>query len=225
MNPAKSVLGALCCSFVAALLAVFSLPVLGQQAPAPPEANAQSVAAAATQPKNWTAAEDHRNMMDQLGIKALRPGPSGNEKAPDHANYDEAKANPFPNLPDVLTLKNGKKVTTAKMWWTRRRPQIVEDFEREVYGRVPKYVPPVTWTVASTTNTTAGAIPVIEKQLVGREPAGTDGMFSKYLSGFNSANEERWCRRFQLREPLAFEVSLRLRLPTRSASRTPPCPS
>ena len=42
-------------------------------------------------------------MMDQLGIKALRPGPSGNEKAPNHANYDEALANPFPNLPDPLT--------------------------------------------------------------------------------------------------------------------------
>ena len=35
-------------------------------------------------------------MMDQLGIKALRPGPSGNEKAPNHANYDESLANPFP---------------------------------------------------------------------------------------------------------------------------------
>ena len=30
-------------------------------------------------------------MMDQLGIKALRPGPSGNEKAPNHANYDESR--------------------------------------------------------------------------------------------------------------------------------------
>ena len=47
----------------------------------------------------------------QLGIKALRPGPSGNESAPNHANYDEATANPYPNLPDPLTLKNGKKVT------------------------------------------------------------------------------------------------------------------
>src|SRR5438105_5035791 len=60
-----------------------------------------------------TAAEDHQNMMDQLGIVALRPGPSGNESAPNHANYDESTANPFPNLPDVLTLKNGRKVTTA----------------------------------------------------------------------------------------------------------------
>src|SRR5208283_5209525 len=59
------------------------------------------------EPKNWTAAEDHQNMLDELGIKALRPGPSGNENAPNHANYDESKANPYPNLPAVLTLKNG----------------------------------------------------------------------------------------------------------------------
>ena len=65
-------------------------------------------------PKSWTTAEDHRQMMEQLGIKALRPGPSGNEQAPNHANYDEALANPFPTLPDVLTLKNGRKVTTAR---------------------------------------------------------------------------------------------------------------
>ena len=54
--------------------------------------------------------------MAQLGITALRPGPSGNEQAPNHANYDEATANPYPNLPDPLTLKNGKKVTSADMW-------------------------------------------------------------------------------------------------------------
>src|ERR1017187_3812708 len=52
---------------------------------------------------NWTAEQDHQNMMDQLGIKALRPGPSGNESDANHANYDETKANPYPNLPDVLT--------------------------------------------------------------------------------------------------------------------------
>ena len=49
------------------------------------------------QPKTWTAEQDHQNMMDQLGITALRPGPSGDPKAPNHANYDEAAANPFPN--------------------------------------------------------------------------------------------------------------------------------
>ena len=39
-------------------------------------------------PVTFTADQDHQNMMDQLGIKSLRPGYSGNEKAPNHANYD-----------------------------------------------------------------------------------------------------------------------------------------
>ena len=106
-------------------------------------------------------------MMDQLGIKALRPGPSGNESAPNHANYDDEKANPYPNLPDVLTLKNGKKVTTAAMWWNERRPEIVEDFEREVLGRVPKNVPKVRWEVTKTVEATVSDFPVIGKQLLG----------------------------------------------------------
>jgi lysophospholipase L1-like esterase len=121
----------------------------------------------APEPKNWTAEQDHRNMMDQLGIKALRPGPSGNESQPNHANYDESLANPFPNLPDVLTLKNGQKVTTPDIWWKQRRPEIVEDFDREVLGRVPKDVPKVTWTVTNTVNATVGSRPVVGKQLVG----------------------------------------------------------
>jgi len=75
--------------------------------------------------------------MEQLGIRALRPGPSGNESAPNHANYDEAKANPFPDYPEILRLKNGRTVASAEAWWNRRRPEIVEDFEREVFGRVP----------------------------------------------------------------------------------------
>ncbi len=116
---------------------------------------------------HWTAAEDHQNMIDQLGIKALRPGPSGNESAPNHANYDETTANPYPNLPDVLTLKNGKKVTTPAIWWNQRRPEIVEDFEREVLGRVPKDVPKVTWEVTKTAEAKLGDRAVIGKQLIG----------------------------------------------------------
>src|SRR5580692_9216323 len=119
--------------------------------------------------QSWTAAEDHQNMMTQLGIKQLRPGPSGTESAPNHANYDEATANPFPKLPEVLTLRNGKKVTTPDMWWKQRRPEIVEDFDREVFGRVPKNVPNVTWTVTNTVNATVASRPVIGKQLVGHD--------------------------------------------------------
>src|SRR5690242_1576131 len=61
---------------------------------------------------NWTAAQDHRNMMEQLGVTKLRPGRNGNANATNNpANYDPEKANPFPNWPDVLTLRSGQKVT------------------------------------------------------------------------------------------------------------------
>src|SRR3954469_12182681 len=83
-------------------------------------------------PVTFTNQEDHDNMMQQLGIKKLRPGPSGNESAPNHANYDESIANPCPQLPDILTTKNGNKVTTADGWWKQRRPELIEDLEREV---------------------------------------------------------------------------------------------
>src|SRR6188768_764032 len=98
-------------------------------------------------PKTWTTQEDHQNMMEQLGITKLRPGPSGNESAPNHANYDEALANPYPHLPELLTLENGGKVTDAAAWWKLRRPEIVEAFDREVVGRVPAGVPKVSWRV------------------------------------------------------------------------------
>src|SRR5437879_10183897 len=125
--------------FMVALVTVLSL--FCQESSTPLSHAVSANAAGLPQPMNWTAAEDHQNMMEQLGIKALRPGPSGNESAPNHANYDESKANPFPNLPEALTLKSGAKVTTSEMWWQQRRPEIVEDFEREVYGRVPKNAP------------------------------------------------------------------------------------
>jgi (4-O-methyl)-D-glucuronate---lignin esterase len=111
--------------------------------------------------------EDYQNMMAQLGIHKLRPGPSGNESDPNHANYDEATANPYPDLPEVLTLKNGRKVTSAKVWKDQRRPEILEDFDREVLGRVPKNVPKVTWTVTNTAEGKVGSYAVVGKQLVG----------------------------------------------------------
>jgi hypothetical protein len=119
-------------------------------------------------PASLTAQQDHKLMMDLLHITSLRRGSDGmNTQSPNYANYDEARANPYPNLPDPLVLKNGKKVTTAKMWWRKRRPEIVEDFDREIYGRVPKQTPKVKWEVTSITKTNNGEVPVITKQLVG----------------------------------------------------------
>ena len=119
-------------------------------------------------PMHLTAEQDHRAMMDLLHIDSLRPGADGNNpNSPHAANYDELKANPYPELPDALTGKNGKKVGKAATWWKERRPEIVEDFDREVYGRVPAHTPSVRWVVDSVLKETVGDIPVITKKLTG----------------------------------------------------------
>jgi len=118
-------------------------------------------------PMRLTAQQDQENMMRQLGITVLRPGPSGNESDPNHANYDEALANPCPQLPELLLTKKGKKVTNPEIWWNERRPEIVEDFEREVYGRLPAGIPEVKWSVKISEREFVGWTPVIAKQLVG----------------------------------------------------------
>jgi len=111
---------------------------------------------------------DHQRLMDLLHITEVRRGRDGNDKnSPYYANYDEAKANPFPNLPDPLTLKNGKKVTKAADWWNQRRPEIVEDFDREIYGRGPKNTPHVKWEVTNSVNGTNGDFAIVTKTLVG----------------------------------------------------------
>src|SRR5688572_10701387 len=123
----------------------------------------------AAESTNWTTSLDHKNMVEQLGIKRLRPGPNARTGLTNSANYDPAKANPYPNLPDPLVLKDGRKVTTAEMWWKERRPEIVEDFEREVIGRVPRNTPKVRWSVVSNvTDGLVGKLRANGKRLVGR---------------------------------------------------------
>ena len=119
-------------------------------------------------PVQLTAQQDRQRLMDLLHIKSLRPGADPrNPSAPNAVNYDESKANPYPKLPDPLVMKNGKRVKTAKQWWSTRRGEIVEDFDREIYGRVPRHTPPVKWEVAAQTRETKADVPVIVKTLVG----------------------------------------------------------
>jgi hypothetical protein len=115
----------------------------------------------------FTVQQDHQNMLKQLGITKLRPGPNGNESAPNHANYDEALANPFPKLPPLLTCQDGTVVSTKEEWITKRRPEIVSLFEQEVIGRIPADTPKVTWKVLEETEITIGEIPMIETTLEG----------------------------------------------------------
>ncbi|MEO6185223.1 MAG: acetylxylan esterase [Steroidobacteraceae bacterium] len=143
------------------------------QSPAP---NAAATPPAATapaaprppNPNQQATAEDHRQMMRQLGITRLRPGPSGNENDANHANYDEALANPFPNLPDVLKRGNGRKVTTTEQWQRQRRPEIIELFEREVLGRVPRRMPKVSWSIVETAVAKVGEHQVNARRLQGK---------------------------------------------------------
>ena len=119
-------------------------------------------------PVQLTAEQDRQRMMDLLHIASLRQGADGkNARASNAANYDESKANLYPNPPDPLTLKDGQKVTSAEMWWKKRRPEIVEDFDREIYGRVPRSTPRVDWEVTSTVRGSNGEVPIITKHLLG----------------------------------------------------------
>lgn len=120
------------------------------------------------EPVQLTAEQDHKRMMALLNIKSLRPGRDGmNPQSANYANYDESKANPYPNLPDPLVLKNGQKVTTSEIWWNQRRAEIVEDFDREIYGRVPENTPEVNWKVIGTNTGQHGGIATVTKELVG----------------------------------------------------------
>src|SRR6266850_2374740 len=107
--------------------------------------------------------DDHQNMMDQLGIKKMRPGANPNQQD----TFNEATANPYTNsLPEVLTMNDGTKVTRPEQW-PARHAEIQEDFAREVYGRIPANVPKVTWEVTSTNVGAVGGIPTVTKILVG----------------------------------------------------------
>ncbi len=119
------------------------------------------------QPETLTAEQDHTRIMQMLHIGALRGGADGDPKSPNAANMNESKANTFGSPPDPLVLKNGKKVASAEIWWKQRRPEIVEGFEREIYGRVPANAPKVKWEVVSTTRETIVDIPVLTKKLIG----------------------------------------------------------
>jgi hypothetical protein len=120
---------------------------------------AQAAASTLPPPVTLTAQEDIKRLCALLHVEPILVRPP--------YNYDEAKANPYPTLPDPLVLKNGERVTDTRTWWEKRRPEILEDFEREVYGRTPKTTPKVTWTVTDTAEGENGGFPTVTKQLVG----------------------------------------------------------
>jgi hypothetical protein len=118
-------------------------------------------------PVELTAAQDHQRMLNLLHISELRLAPVADADKPNHANYDESNAGIYPDYPDPLILSDGSPVTSAKMWWTKRRPQIVEAFDSEVYGRVPQDTPKVHWEITATKSETVGGIAAVTRSLIG----------------------------------------------------------
>ena len=77
-----------------------------------------------------------------LGLSAwllisIATGNLGAQEPPD-TNYDEAAVGSY-ELPDPLTSFDGRRIQNAGMWCDVRRPEILEAFRREVYGRVPAF--------------------------------------------------------------------------------------
>lgn len=107
--------------------------------------------------------DDYQHMLDRLGIQKMRRGRDG--KAAD--STDEAFINRYKDtMPELLTFKDGAKVSSADQW-PKRRAEIVEDFESEVVGRVPRNVPKVKWEVTKTEEGESGGIATVTKTLVG----------------------------------------------------------
>src|SRR5690606_25387333 len=109
--------------------------------------------------------EDHQVMLKKLGIDSLRHGPSGNPQDANAANAEESKVSTY-KLPELLVFKNGSKVNSVADW-EKRRLEIIEDFDAEVYGRFPENIPAVNWNVVSRKDSVIGKHPVLIEELLG----------------------------------------------------------
>ncbi len=134
----------------------------GQSAvPAPKDAKAAASL-------HLTAEQDRARLLGLLGLKEsdLRPAPVPDAKSPHAANYDEAKADVYPKLPDSLVFKNGEKLAD-RHGWAARRKEIKAEFDREILGRTPANLPQVNWEVVSEKHEMYGGVDVTAKRLAG----------------------------------------------------------
>src|SRR5881628_2595959 len=89
------------------------------------------------------------------------------------SNYDESKVAPY-TLPDPLVMSDGRRVTDAGTWRTRRRPEIMRMYETDIYGRIPANAPKMTWEVVDTDPAAKGKTAIM-RRAVGRIGTAADG--------------------------------------------------
>jgi hypothetical protein len=152
--------------FTGMLFAALALTTHAQQtAPAAPPRMPTPEERAATSAAS--AAERNRELK-LLGIIAMQPPATAYDIGkPGNANYDETTANPYPNLPALLVMKNGKTIKSPAQW-PQRRKELIDLFAENVYGKYPAHIPAVTWKVESTRETTISGVAAVVKHIVGR---------------------------------------------------------
>jgi hypothetical protein len=134
-------------------------PKFDPDRPAPvAPANAEDIESLTVAPEGWTV-QRRNNFYRPAGNTTeglYRWAASGH-----WSNYDESKVGNWKStVPDLLTTRNGQKVTTLQQWREIRRPEIIHLIEDAIFGRVPDTVPDVKWTKSGETDNGDGTITV-----------------------------------------------------------------
>ncbi len=83
-------------------------------------------------------------------------------------NYDDRYVGDYTPI-DLLRRRDGKRITTAKEWWTKRRPEVLDDVQECLWGRIPdaKRLPGVSWAVGRTLTGESSGAPFAQQELLG----------------------------------------------------------
>src|SRR5690606_17405246 len=79
-------------------------------------------------------------------------------------NYDEEKISHY-ELPELLTSRSVQAINDQQDWDNLRRKEILEDFEKYVYGKVPEVPVQVSFMVQKTDEDALGGL-AIKKEIV-----------------------------------------------------------
>lgn len=132
-----------------------------------------------SQDRPAATAADYRATLGRLGITAIRPGADGfNRDAPNAANRDEARVGSY-TLPPLLVDAAGRPVTGSGGWHRRRR-EIVELFDSQIYGRVPANAPAIRWDFTAQETNQVGGMAIVTRHYLGH--AAVSGLNSPPLA-------------------------------------------